>query len=67
MKPIGPLMMEHRTIEGMVTLLASELARIKGGKNADVVLISAAVDFFRTYADRTHHGNEEDLLFKALE
>ncbi len=30
-------------------------------------LIINAVDFFRTYADRTHHGKEEDILFKALE
>jgi hemerythrin-like domain-containing protein len=24
------------------------------------------VDFFRVYADRTHHGKEEDILFKQL-
>ncbi len=67
MKPIGPLMREHRTIEQMVALLASELQRIKKGEETDPVLMAAAVDFFRTYADRTHHGKEEDLLFKALE
>ncbi len=67
MKPIGPLMMEHRTIERMVALLASELTRAKTEKDADTVLIITAVDFFRTYADRTHHGKEEDILFKALE
>jgi hemerythrin-like domain-containing protein len=67
MKPIGALMIEHRTIEGMVALLAAELTKIKGGKAADTVLINAAVDFFRVYADRTHHGKEEDILFKALE
>lgn len=67
MKPIGPLMKEHRTIERMVALLDAELQRIKDGRKADPVLIAAAVDFFRIYADRTHHGKEEDLLFKALE
>jgi len=25
-----------------------------------------AVDFFRTYSDRTHHGKEEDILFRDL-
>ncbi len=24
-------------------------------------------DFFRIYADKTHHGKEEDILFKELE
>ena len=25
-----------------------------------------AVDFVRTYADRTHHGKEEEILFRDL-
>ena len=25
-----------------------------------------AVDLIRTYADRTHHGKEEDILFREL-
>jgi hemerythrin-like domain-containing protein len=29
-------------------------------------LVTAAVDFLRTYADRTHHGKEEDILFREL-
>jgi hemerythrin-like domain-containing protein len=24
------------------------------------------IEFFRSYADRTHHGKEEDLLFPAM-
>jgi len=26
----------------------------------------ATVDFFRTYADSTHHGKEEDILYRDL-
>lgn len=33
----------------------------------DPVFIDSAVDFIRTYADRTHHGKEEDILFRDLE
>ncbi len=66
MKPIGPLMREHRLIERMVALLKGELARIKKEGEVDRLFIEKAVDFFRTYADRTHHGKEEDILFKAL-
>jgi len=66
MKPIGPLMWEHRLIEHMVDLLRSEIDRITGRKTANVILIEQAVDFFRTYADRTHHGKEEEILFRDL-
>ena len=66
MKPIGPLMREHRLIERMVGLLKGELDSIRGKGEVDRLFIEKAVDFFRTYADRTHHGKEEDILFKAL-
>ncbi len=65
MKPRGPLMVEHRLIEKMLVLAEKEADNIKSGK-ADAVLIDAFVDFFRVYADRTHHGKEEDILFKVL-
>ena len=29
-------------------------------------MIDVAVDFIRTYADRTHHGKEEEILFRDL-
>jgi hemerythrin-like domain-containing protein len=64
MKPIGPLMREHRIIERMLALLDKESKRIAGGNPVNINLIIAAVDFFRTYADRTHHGKEEDILFR---
>ncbi len=60
-------MHEHRLIERMVKLLQSELDRLSTEETLDPDFILATVDFFRTYADRTHHGKEEDILFKALE
>jgi hemerythrin-like domain-containing protein len=30
------------------------------------MFIDKAVDFIRIYADRTHHGKEEDILFRDL-
>ncbi|MBN1695950.1 MAG: hemerythrin domain-containing protein [Spirochaetales bacterium] len=67
MKPRGPLMIEHRLIEKMLVLAGRELDIIKKEKKVDPVFIATMVDFIRTYADRTHHGKEEDILFKALE
>jgi len=73
MQPIGPLMIEHRLIERLLTLMAREFQRIKANiavdpefAFVDPVFLDTAVDFIRTYADRCHHGKEEDILFKAL-
>jgi hemerythrin-like domain-containing protein len=46
--------------------MKSEVSKITGEGQADPVFIETAVDFFRTYADRCHHGKEEDLLFAQL-
>lgn len=59
-------MIEHRLIEKIVGLLEKELLEINAGRKPDAKFIYAAVDFFRTYADRTHHGKEEDILFRDL-
>ena len=59
-------MMEHRLIERMIKLLAVELKKMTVVTQANPHFIEIAVDFFRTYADRTHHGKEEDILFKKL-
>ncbi|HEX9883286.1 MAG TPA: hemerythrin domain-containing protein [Desulfobaccales bacterium] len=73
MLPIGPLMIEHRLIERMIVLMRSELTRIKDNVAVDPefafvdpLFLDTAVDFIRTYADRCHHGKEEDILFAAL-
>jgi hemerythrin-like domain-containing protein/rubredoxin len=60
-------MKEHRLIERMVDVVETELTRMKEQSALDPVFIDVAVDFFRTYADRCHHGKEEDILFKQLE
>jgi len=66
MMPIGPLMVEHRLIERMIKLMDVELQKIKQENKADADFIDIAVDFLRTYADRCHHGKEEDILFRDL-
>ena len=67
MKPRGPLMIEHRLIEKMLMVADKELEKIRKNKTVDPVFIDVLVDFIRIYADRTHHGKEEDILFKELE
>jgi len=60
-------MIEHRLIERMIELIKKTLTQIESENRVDPVFIDTAVDFIRTYADRIHHGKEEDILFKNLD
>jgi hemerythrin-like domain-containing protein len=73
MQPIDFLIAEHALIERMIALMQQELSRIKSNMEVDrefafvdPVFIDQAVDFLKTYADRGHHGKEEDILFAEL-
>ena len=66
MMPIGPLMIEHRLIERMIKLIDSEIISISKTNKINISFIDAAIDFIKTYADRCHHGKEEDILFREL-
>lgn len=65
-KPIGPLMIEHRLIERMINIIKLEISNIEKRKEYDPRFIDSAVDFIQVYADRCHHGKEEDILFRDL-
>jgi hemerythrin-like domain-containing protein len=59
-------MWEHRLIERMLRSFQGEMNNIREHHRVDIIFIDTAVDFIRTYADRTHHGKEEDILFRDL-
>jgi len=64
--PAGPLMREHRVIERMIAVLARQVEAIDASGSVDPAVIDTATDFIRWYADRCHHGKEEDILFRRL-
>ena len=66
MQARAPLMIEHRLIERMISLIRDALVQIESTHKVDPVFVDTAVDFIRMYADRTHHGKEEDILFRDL-
>ena len=66
MQARGPLMIEHRLIERMLTIIKDGLLQVEETQKIDPLFVDKAVDFIRTYADRTHHGKEEDILFRDL-
>ncbi len=67
MQARGPLMVEHRLIERMIGLIDDALGQIEAAGKIDPVFVDIAVDFIRMYADRTHHGKEEDILFREMD
>jgi hemerythrin-like domain-containing protein len=66
MQARGPLMIEHRLIERMLSVIRKTLSETEARHKIDPVFVDTAVDFIQVYADRTHHGKEEDILFRAL-
>jgi len=66
MQTRAPLMIEHRLIERMLSVIKGVLAEIESKHEVDPVFVDIAVDFIKVYADKTHHGKEEDILFREL-
>jgi hemerythrin-like domain-containing protein len=66
MLPIGPLMIEHRLIEKMIKVMQKKVEMWKREERINPEFIDLAVDFIRVYADKCHHGKEEDILFRDL-
>ncbi|MBD3369996.1 cation-binding protein [Candidatus Fermentibacteria bacterium] len=66
MQARGPLMVEHRLIERMVEIIRISLDRVETTGDIDPFLIDNFADFISFYADATHHGKEEDILFRDL-
>src|SRR4030042_6166187 len=66
MLPLGPLMIEHRLIERMIRVIKGRLEDIKTHNAVDPGQVDTIIHFIRSYADRCHHGKEEDILFRAL-
>ncbi len=63
MQSRGPLMIEHRLIERMIAKIQDMIAQVEQAQEINPLFVDIAVDFIRSYADRTHHGKEEDILF----
>ncbi len=67
MQARAPLMIEHRLIERMIGIITEAIPRIRSEQTAQPEFIDTVVDFFFTYIDRTHHGKEEEILFRTLD
>lgn len=67
MNPLGSLIIEHRTIERMLSVFMQERQRIVKTQHIDYGAVRISVDFFKTYIDEFHHTKEENILFRTLD
>lgn len=61
------LMIEHLMIDKIISLIDKTTYYIKFNNNIDPIYLDIIVDFIQAYADKTHHGKEEEILFKILD
>ncbi len=67
MKPTVELSQEHQGILLMIRVLEKMSEKLEAGQTVDPEHLGKAVDFIKVFADKCHHGKEEDLLFPAME
>lgn len=63
---IEVLMNEHRLIEQVMGALETYVDRLANGRAASRDVVAQFARFFQSFADKCHHGKEEDRLFVAL-
>jgi len=57
---------EHDGIRVMLAVLEHLAGELQRGAAVDTGDLASILDFLRTFADKCHHGKEEELLFPAL-
>ena len=67
MKATEILIQEHRIIEQGLNCLEVMAQQAANKKMLDEERAFQAIEFFKNFADKCHHGKEEERLFPALE
>jgi hemerythrin-like domain-containing protein len=65
--PTEILKEEHRVIERMLKILNVACEKLEKGEHVLLDIFKRAIDFIRVFADRCHHGKEEEILFSLIE
>jgi len=66
MEPIRILREEHDNILVGLETLEACARKLRDNEPVPSGILEGLIEFFRLYADKTHHGKEEDLLFPAM-
>jgi hemerythrin-like domain-containing protein len=66
LEPVRILREEHDNILRGLNVLEACALKLHDQQDVSPETLEGLIEFFRLYADRTHHGKEEDLLFPAM-
>ena len=66
MTPTEQLKEEHQGIQLMLKILGKVCQRLESGEKVDPEHLEKILEFIRVFADKCHHGKEEDLLFPEM-
>ncbi|MGO1468423.1 MAG: hemerythrin domain-containing protein [Tissierella sp.] len=66
MKSIEIMVNEHENIRRMLKVVRGLSYQVMTLGEFHIEDVDKIIDFIRTYADRHHHGKEEDILFKTM-
>ena len=66
-KAIADLLNEHEAISSAIRILECMMDAMKKAPVVDTTDIRAFIGFLKEFADKCHHGKEEQFLFPAME
>ncbi|OZV10625.1 hemerythrin [Tissierella sp. P1] len=66
MESIRIMVEEHTNIRKMLKVIRKISYRVMTNSEYDIDDLPRIIDFVRTYADKHHHGKEEDILFQTM-
>lgn len=67
MKPTEQLRNDHEAITLALSILEQLAGRLSRGQEVDAAHFEQVLEFVQVFADKCHHGKEEQFLFPALE
>ena len=66
MNSIELMINEHKNIKRMLAVIRKYCFKVLKNKEVDYNDFYRIIDFVRNYADKHHHGKEEDYLFNRM-
>ncbi|NOZ03836.1 MAG: hemerythrin [FCB group bacterium] len=66
MKPTEQLTEEHNSIKLMLMIMSNVCEKLEAGEKVKPEHLQQIIEFIKVFADKCHHGKEEDLLFQAM-
>lgn len=66
MESIKIMVAEHENIRKMLKVIRKVCYRVMTNGEYDIADFPKIIDFVRSYADKLHHGKEEDILFVTM-